>query len=156
MPSGIAGLLELARVCGAGPRPERSIVMISFTGEESGLLGSKYYAANPLYPLAKTVGGFNMDFANVYGRTTGLSVVGYGQSDFDERMAAARPGPGPDRRAGPNPAAGGYFRSDHFPLAKHGVPMAYADSGGDFRDEPIAARIAARDDYTRQPLSPGR
>lgn len=87
--SGTAGLLELARMFGRAPRTERSVVMISFTGEESGLLGSEYYAVNPVYPLAKTVGGFNMDSMNVYGRVTGLGVTGYGQSDFDERLAAA-------------------------------------------------------------------
>jgi Zn-dependent M28 family amino/carboxypeptidase len=69
--SGTAGLLELARVYRSAPRTERSIVMISFTAEESGLLGSEYYAVNPVYPLAKTVGGFNMDSMNVYGRVTG-------------------------------------------------------------------------------------
>ncbi|MDB5422406.1 MAG: peptidase, partial [Brevundimonas sp.] len=87
--SGTAGLLEIARIYAAAPRTQRSIVAISFTGEESGLLGSEYYAANPLYPLATTVGGFNMDSANVYGRTTAVSVVGVGQSDFDERVTAA-------------------------------------------------------------------
>ncbi|PZQ42474.1 MAG: peptidase M20, partial [Phenylobacterium zucineum] len=88
--SGIAGLLELARIAAAAPRTERSLVFIGFTAEESGLLGSEYYAANPLYPLETTVGGFNMDSANVYGRTRHLGVIGYGQSaDFDARLEAA-------------------------------------------------------------------
>jgi len=146
--SGIAGMIELARAWTAGPRPERSIVMIGFTAEESGLLGSEYYAANPIYSLEKTVGGFNMDSANVYGRTTGFRVVGFGQSDFDDRMATVVQAQGRVVEPDGNPASGGYFRSDHFPLAKRGVPMAYAASGGDFRDEPIAARTAARADYT--------
>ncbi|RYG08166.1 MAG: M28 family peptidase, partial [Caulobacteraceae bacterium] len=127
--SGTAGLLEMARVFGAAPRTQRSIVMISFTGEESGLLGSTYYAANPLYPLATTVAGFNMDSANVYGRTTGISIVGWGQSDLDERVAAAAQAQGRTIEADSNPGAGYYFRSDHFPLAKLGVPMAYAENG---------------------------
>jgi Zn-dependent M28 family amino/carboxypeptidase len=146
--SGIAGLIELARAFGAGPRPERSVVFIGFTAEESGLLGSEYYAANPLYPLATTVGGVNMDSANVYGRTAGFSVVGYGQSDFDERMGVIVEAQGRAVQPDANPAAGIYFRSDHFPLAKRGVPMAYARSGGEFVDEPVAARTAARDEYT--------
>ncbi len=87
--TGTAGLIELARLWAAGPRPERSIVLISFTAEESGLLGSEFYAANPVYPLETTVAGFNMDAMNVYGRTANLGVVGYGQSDLDERLAAA-------------------------------------------------------------------
>jgi Zn-dependent M28 family amino/carboxypeptidase len=148
--SGTSGLLEIARLYGAAPRPQRSIVAISFTGEESGLLGSEYYAANPLYPLAKTVGGFNMDSANVYGRTTAMSIIGFGQSDFDERVTAAVTAQGRVIEPDANTQAGYYFRSDHFPLAKEGVPMAYAESGGTFRDAPVEARIAARDEYTEK------
>jgi Zn-dependent M28 family amino/carboxypeptidase len=147
--SGIAGLLELARIATAGPRPERSLVFIGFTAEESGLLGSEYYAANPLYPLETTVGGFNMDSANVYGRTRHLGVIGYGQSaDFDARLEAAASAQGRTIEPDQMTQAGFYFRSDHFPLAKRGVPMVYADSSGPFVDEPIAARTAARDEYT--------
>ncbi|WP_298159605.1 M28 family metallopeptidase [Brevundimonas sp.] len=146
--SGIAGLIELARVYAAGERPERSIVFIGFAAEESGLLGSEYYAANPIYPLATTVGGVNMDSANVYGRTAAFGVVGYGQSDFDERMAAIVEDQGRVIQPDGNPASGTYFRSDHFPLAKRGIPMAYAKSTGAFVDEPIAERLASRDAYT--------
>ena len=146
--TGTAGLLELARMFGASPRTQRSIVAISFTGEESGLLGSEYYAANPLYPLATTVGGFNMDSANVYGRTTAMGVIGYGLSDFDERVAGVVEGQGRAIEPDANPASGRYYRSDHFPLAKRGVPMGYAESGGDFRDAPIAERQARADAYT--------
>ncbi|OYX54937.1 MAG: peptidase M20 [Brevundimonas subvibrioides] len=146
--SGIAGLIELARVYAAGERPERSIVFIGFTAEESGLLGSEYYAANPIYPLATTVGGVNMDSANVYGRTAAFGVVGFGQSDFDERMAVIVEGQGRVIQPDGNPASGTYFRSDHFPLAKRGVPMAYAKSSGAFVEEPIAERLASRDAYT--------
>ena len=145
--SGTAGLLELARAWGRGPRPERSIVMISFTAEESGLLGSEFYAANPVYPLETTVAGFNMDAMNVYGRVENLQVVGMGQSNLDERLQAAAAAQGRPIVAEGNPAAGSYFRSDHFPLAKRGVPMAYADGGGAFRDEPKAEREAASSDY---------
>jgi len=145
--SGTAGLLELARMYGRAPRTERSIVMISFTAEESGLLGAEYYASNPVYPLARTVGGFNMDSMNVYGRVTGLGVTGYGQSDFDERLAAAIQPQGRTLMPDYENAAGTYYRSDHFPLAKRGVPMAYAGSRGDFRDEPVAERQAARSEY---------
>ena len=146
--TGTAGLLELARAFGRGPRPERSIVMISFTAEESGLLGSEYYAANPVWPLETTVAGFNIDAMNVYGRVANVDVIGYGQSDLDERVEAAAEAQGRTIRPDANPAAGSYFRSDHFPLAKRGVPMAYVDGGGDFLDEPIAPRNAARDEYT--------
>ncbi|RZJ05799.1 MAG: M28 family peptidase [Brevundimonas sp.] len=145
--TGTAGLLELARLWGQAPRPERSIVMISFTAEESGLLGSEFYAANPVYPLETTVAGFNMDAMNVYGRVANLGVIGYGQSDLDERLTAAAERQGRHIEPDGNPAAGSYFRSDHFPLAKRGVPMAYAEGGGAFRDAPVAPRDAARDEY---------
>jgi Zn-dependent M28 family amino/carboxypeptidase len=147
--TGTAGLLELARAFGSGPRPERSIVMISFTAEESGLLGSEYYASNPVYPLATTVGGFNVDSMNVYGRVQRYGITGYGQSDLDERIAAVVEGQGRTIQPDANPASGGYFRSDHFPLAKRGVPMTYGGSTGDFRDEPIAERQATRSEYGR-------
>ena len=147
--TGTAGLIEIARAFGAGPRPERSIVMISFTAEESGLLGSEFYASNPVYPLARTVGGFNVDSMNVYGRVARYGITGYGQSDFDERIGAAVEAQGRAIQPDANPASGGYFRSDHFPLAKRGVPMTYGGSTGDFRDEPIAAREATRSEYGR-------
>ena len=147
--TGTAGLIEIARAFGAGPRPERSIVMISFTAEESGLLGSEFYASNPVYPLAKTVGGFNADAMNVYGRTARYGITGYGQSDFDERIGAKVEAQGREIQPDANPASGGYFRSDHFPLAKRGVPMTYGGSTGDFRDEPIAQREATRSEYGR-------
>ena len=146
--TGTAGLIELARVWAAGPRPQRSIVMISFTAEESGLLGSEFYAANPVYPLATTVAGFNIDAMNVYGRVADVDIIGSGQSNLDALVTAEAMGQGRTARPDGNPAAGSYFRSDHFPLAKRGVPMAYVDGGGAFRDEPIAARNAARDEYT--------
>ncbi|CAN5388363.1 M28 family metallopeptidase [soil metagenome] len=145
---GTAGLLEIARVYGAAPRTQRSIVMLSFTAEESGLLGSEYYAANPLYPLATTVAGFNMDSPNVYGRVTAMSLIGMGQSDLDAPVVAAVEAQGRTVQGDDNPGSGRYFRSDHFPLAKKGVPMAYAEGAGEFRDEPIAARNAARAEYT--------
>ncbi|WP_309629650.1 M28 family peptidase [Brevundimonas sp.] len=145
--SGIAGMIELARAYAAGPRPERSIVFIGFTAEESGLLGSEYYAANPIYPLATTVGGVNMDSANVYGRTEAFNVVGFGQSDLDDRITPLVEAQDREVRPDGNPASGVYFRSDHFPLAKRGVPMAYGASTGDFVDEPIVDRTANRQAY---------
>ena len=145
--SGIAGLIEIARLYGSGPTPERSIVIIAFTAEESGLLGSEFYAANPLYPLETTVAGFNLDAMNVYGRLSGLGVTGYGQSTLDERLEVVAATQGRVIVPDTNNAAGTYFRSDHFPLAKRGVPMAYPKGSGDFRDEPVAERQALRDEY---------
>ncbi|MFK0298873.1 M28 family metallopeptidase [Brevundimonas sp. NPDC090276] len=145
--SGTAGLLELARQWAKGPKPERTIVMISFTGEESGLLGSEFYAANPLYPLETTVAGFNLDAASVLGRMSKLGVTGYGQSDLDERVIALAAAQGRGFEGDAGAGAGIYFRSDHFPLAKRGVPMGYLSSTGDYVDEPIAPRLAAAAEY---------
>lgn len=145
--SGTAGLLELARQWAAGPKPERTIVMISFTGEESGLLGSEFYAANPLYPLEKTVGGFNIDSTAVFGRMNRLGVTGYGHSELDEPVIAAAAAQGRGFVGDAGAAAGIYFRSDHFPLAKKGVPMAYLSSTGEFVDAPIEPRQARAADY---------
>ncbi len=145
--SGTAALLEMSRQWSAGPRPERTIVMISFTGEESGLLGSEFYAANPLYPLEKTVGGFNIDSAAVFGRMNKLGVTGYGHSELDEPVIAAAAVQGRGFVGDAGAAAGIYFRSDHFPLAKKGVPMAYLSSTGEFVDAPIEPRLARAADY---------
>jgi Zn-dependent M28 family amino/carboxypeptidase len=145
--SGIAGLIEIAGKYGAGPRPERSIVIIAFTAEESGLLGSEFYAANPLYPLETTVAGFNLDAMNVYGRVSGLGITGHGQSTLDERLEVVAATQGRVIVPDTNNAAGTYFRSDHFPLAKRGVPMAYPKGSGDFRDAPVAEREAMRSEY---------
>lgn len=145
--SGTAALLEMARQWSAGPRPERTIVMISFTGEESGLLGSEFYAANPLYPLEKTVGGFNIDSSAVFGRMNKLGVTGYGHSELDEPVIAAATAQGRGFVGDAGAAAGIYFRSDHFPLAKKGVPMAYLSSTGEFVDAPIEPRLARAADY---------
>ena len=147
--SGTAALLELARLYGQGPRPERSIVMVAFTAEESGLLGSEYYAANPLYPLETTVAGFNIDAANVYGRKDKLNITGYGHSDLDDRLVAQASAQGRGIVQDAGAAAGIYFRSDHFPLVRRGVPMAYVNSAGDFIDAPVEPRVAAQAEYGR-------
>ena len=129
--TGIAAVLELARLFAAGPKPQRSIVFAFWTAEEKGLLGSEYYAANPVYPLETTVAGFNIDALSPIGRTRDVTVVGSGQSDLEDRLqkvlAAGNRVITPDAA----PEAGYFFRSDHFPMAKRGVPMLYMDSGID-------------------------
>ena len=129
--TGIAAVLELARLFAAGPKPQRSIVFAFWTAEEKGLLGSEYYAANPVYPLETTVAGFNIDALHPIGRTRDVTVVGSGQSDMEDRLqkvlAANNRVITPDAA----PEAGYFFRSDHFPMAKRGVPMLYVDNGID-------------------------
>ncbi|TNE67910.1 MAG: M28 family peptidase [Alphaproteobacteria bacterium] len=133
--SGTAGLIELARAyAGAAEKPKRSVLFLAVTAEEQGLLGSAYYAANPLVPLAKTVGGINMDGLNYYGPTKDITVVGYGNSELDDYLtkAAAKQ----DRVLVPDqePEKGYFYRSDHFELSKMGVPMLYTDAGYDHRE----------------------
>ena len=147
--SGMAAIIEIANRFGAGPRPERSVVFMGFTAEESGLLGAEYYAANPIYPLETMVAGINIDSANVYGRTTDIAVTGHGQSALDDYIREAAADLDRTVTPDPRPEAGGYFRSDHFPFVKRGVPMIYAGGGTAFRDEPIQPRIDARAEYGR-------
>jgi Zn-dependent M28 family amino/carboxypeptidase len=148
--TGVAALIELARAFKAsGKTPDRTVAFIAVTAEESGLLGSEYYASNPIYPLAKTVGGINMDALNVSGRTRNVEVVGSGQSSLEDdlkTLAAAQ-----DRVLTPDetPEAGYFFRSDHFPLAKRGVPVLYAASGLDMVEGGVTAGRAFDEDYRK-------
>jgi Zn-dependent M28 family amino/carboxypeptidase len=133
--TGVAGLLELARVFGAGPRPDRSVVFLAVTAEESGLLGSQYYAENPVYPLKTTVAGFNMDGMNVHGPTRDVVVIGYGSSELESYLATAAARQGRVTVPEPTPEKGFFYRSDHFNLSKWGVPVLYAKSGIDHLEQ---------------------
>lgn len=128
--SGTGGLLELAQAFAAmDPPPKRSLLFLWVTAEESGLLGSKYYAEHPLVPLAKTVAGVNMDGLNLYGPMEDVEVVGIGASELEELLAQAAAAQGRTLSAEATPEKGYYYRSDHFSLAKVGVPMLYAGGG---------------------------
>jgi Zn-dependent M28 family amino/carboxypeptidase len=145
--TGIGTLLELARAFGK-TRPDRSVVFIAFTAEESGLLGSEYYASNPLYPLSKTVAGINMDALNVFGATHDVEVTGAGQSSLEDMLQVYAAQQGRVLVPEARPEAGGFFRSDHFTLVKRGVPMLDAGSGEDLIKGGVAAGHAASEDYT--------
>ena len=129
--TGTAQLMELARAFAKGPKPERSILFLAVTAEEKGLLGSEYYASSPLYPLGKTVGVINMDGGSIAGPTRNFTISGsakLGLLDDLTKLAAAK-----DRvyAPDPHPEAGGFYRSDHFPFAKRGVPAISFDGGND-------------------------
>jgi Zn-dependent M28 family amino/carboxypeptidase len=147
--TGSAAVLELARLFAAGPKPQRSVVFAFWTAEEKGLMGSEYYAANPVYPLEKTVAGFNIDALSATGRAHDVLVVGFGQSDLEDRLKTALAAQNRVIRPDANPEAGYFFRSDHFPMAKRGVPMLYMDSGIDLLNGGVAAGNAADDEYRR-------
>ncbi len=136
--TGCAGLVELARAYSQlTPAPKRSILFLSVTAEEKGLLGSKYYAANPLYPLTKTLADINMDMMNVWGRTRDVMVTGLGSSTLDEiaKTVADAQG-GRTIQPDPLPERGRFYRSDHFEFAKQGVPAFDLHAGVDYIGKP--------------------
>ncbi|WNC73758.1 M28 family metallopeptidase [Thalassotalea psychrophila] len=137
--TGIAGIIEIARALGSLDKaPRRSVTVIATTAEEQGLLGSKYYAENPVYPLAKTVGVLNLDSLNILGKTKDLVVNGLGKSEMENYLKVAAKKQNRVLVKETNPAAGSYYRSDHFNFAKVGVPSLYAGGGGN----PVDAKTA--------------
>ncbi|MFO7924219.1 MAG: M28 family metallopeptidase [Bacteroidales bacterium] len=146
--TGVAGLMAVAeRFMSSGQTPGRSVVFMAVTAEESGLLGSRFYSENPLFPIATTVGGINMDALNVYGPTRDVVAVGYGFSEMDNYLKSHAADQDRVVKPNPYPERGYYYRSDHFNLAKQGVPMIYADGGSDYigRDEEYATMVS--EDY---------
>lgn len=128
---GIAGLLALAEKFKQGQAPERSVAFVAVTAEERGLLGSRWYAEHPLFPVNKTVAGINMDIMNVYGPMRDVMVFGYGSSELEPILAKYAKAQNRYIAPEPTPQDGFYYRSDHFNLAKKGVPMLYARGGID-------------------------
>jgi Zn-dependent M28 family amino/carboxypeptidase len=146
--TGTAGLLELARALAtARERPRRSILFLFVTAEEQGLLGSAHYAENPLYPLAKTLAVLNLDGLNVHGRTRDLIIVGLGLSTLDDVVGRAAAAQGRLVKPDPMPEKGSYFRSDHFPFARKGVPSIHAGGGMDYVGKPAGFGQRMREDY---------
>jgi Zn-dependent M28 family amino/carboxypeptidase len=145
--SGVAGLIALAEAHAKRGNAERSIVFVAVTGEESGLLGSKYYAEHPLYPLAQTAGGINMDSLSLAGDARDMVEVGGGKSELSAWLRRAADAERLVLKPEPSPQAGYYYRSDHFSLAKVGVPMLYPKLGEDLINGGPAAGAAAAADY---------
>jgi Zn-dependent M28 family amino/carboxypeptidase len=146
--TGTAALVTLAEAFKKQGAPDRSVVFMAVTAEESGLLGSKYYAENPVYPLAQTVGGVNMDAFSMAGPAKNLTVVGMGKSDLDLYLNAAASAENRTPEREPTPEKGFYYRSDHFSFAKLGVPMVYFEGGEDLVAGGRAAGAKAASDYT--------
>jgi Zn-dependent M28 family amino/carboxypeptidase len=147
--SGTAALLEIARSFTKLPvPPKRSILFLSVTAEEQGLLGSQYYTVTPIYPLAKTAANINMDGINVNGRTRDLTLIGYGASELDDYTKDATGEQGRVIRPDPEPEKGFYYRSDHFNFAKQGVPALNPDEGVEYVGKPADYSEKVRNDYT--------
>jgi Zn-dependent M28 family amino/carboxypeptidase len=128
--SGTAALLEIANTfTKMAKKPSRSILFLSVTAEEQGLLGSEYYTAHPVYPVNKTVADINMDVLQPFGKMKDIILVGKGQSDLDDYANEAAARQGRTTRGEPDPSGGWYFRSDHFNFAKVGIPALYIENG---------------------------
>ena len=146
--TGTAGLLELAEgFAQMETAPPRSLLFLAVTAEEQGLIGSRHYAQTPLWPLEKTVANINMDGLNVWGPTSDVVVVGYGQSTLEDDLAVFVKQQGREIKPDPNSEKGYYYRSDHFEFAKVGVPALYAESGNQLRDQPPGTGEARAADY---------
>ena len=147
--TGTAALVALAEGFAKAGAPERSVVFLAVTAEESGLLGSKFYAENPVFPLSQTVGGVNMDAFSMSGPAKNLTVIGKGKSQLDVYLEAAAKSEGRTPEMEPTPEKGFYYRSDHFSFAKLGVPMVYFEGGDDLVTGGKAAAMAAAEDYEK-------
>jgi Zn-dependent M28 family amino/carboxypeptidase len=149
--SGTAGLLEIARgFSRLAPAPKRSILFLAVTGEEQGLLGAEYYAANPLYPLSKTVANINMDGLNVWGKTKDMIIVGLGNSDLDDIVTDVLKARQRTPVGDAEPEKGFYYRSDHFQFAKVGVPALDPEAGIEYIGQPAGWGRQKRDEYTEK------
>ncbi|MEC9061747.1 MAG: M28 family metallopeptidase [Pseudomonadota bacterium] len=137
--TGTAAILAMAKAYSElTPAPKRSVSFLVVTAEEQGLLGSKYYASNPVIPIENTVANINMDAMNVLGKTKNVAVVGMGKSEMEDYLEAAAAKQGRTLTQEDRPEAGYYYRSDHFSFAKQGVPALYAEGGNEPADEETA------------------
>ncbi|MXO65797.1 M28 family metallopeptidase [Altericroceibacterium endophyticum] len=146
--TGTAALVAIAAAQKKAGPTARSQVFLAVTAEESGLLGSEYYGANPVVPLEQTVAGVNMDALSLAGEAKDVTVMGMGKSQLDGFLESALKAEGRVATADPEPQNGYYYRSDHFSFAKRGVPMFYIDGGQDLVDGGTEAGAAYQADYT--------
>jgi Zn-dependent M28 family amino/carboxypeptidase len=146
--SGVADMLAVARAAANAARPRRSQLFIFVTAEESGLLGSEYFAENPTVPIAQIVANLNVDGGNLFGRTRDLEVLGERKSSLGPQLAAMVRGDGIRLSPEQHPEAGSFYRSDHFSFAKAGVPAVSIGAGNDVVGRPKGWGDAQSDDYT--------
>jgi Zn-dependent M28 family amino/carboxypeptidase len=148
--SGTADLLAIARAAAAGAAPRRSLVFVFVTGEESGLLGSKFYAEHPTVPAQKIVANLNVDGGNLLGRTRDLRVLGETKSSLGPALRRfVRPRAmtlTPDE----HPERGYFYRSDHFSFAKAGIPSVSIGAGSDYIGKPKGWGLEQEEDYTNK------
>lgn len=129
--TGTAAIIEVGEAMVERGAPERSVLFVAVTAEESGLLGSAFYGETPLVPLSQTVGGLNIDAMLPVGETKDMKVIGFGSSELEDLLKRQLEKRGMYVVPDDKPEAGYFYRSDHISLAKLGVPMLYADPGND-------------------------
>jgi len=146
--SGVADLLAIARAAAGAPRPKRSLLFTFVTGEESGLLGSAYFAENSTVPVSQIVANLNVDGGNLLGRTRDLNVLGDNKSSLGPQLAAMVRADGMRLTDDLHPEAGYFYRSDHFSFAKAGIPAVSVGAGTDVVGRPAGWGAQQDDDYT--------
>ncbi len=148
--SGVSALIEIAKAFKQlKTPPKRTMLFLSVTGEEQGLLGSRYYAEHPFYPLARTAANINMDALNVLGRTRDIVMIGMGASSLDQIVSDLARQQGRTVKGDPEPEKGFFYRSDHFNFAKHGVPAFDPDEGVEYIGKDPGWGMKMRNDYTQ-------
>jgi len=146
--SGTGGLIELATgYMKLNPAPKRSILFAATTAEEAGLLGAKYYAEHPLYPLEKTLADINMDGLSLWGKTRDIEDISFGNSDLDDMLAAAAQKQGRVMNPNSQPEKGGFYRADNFEFSKVGLPSLYTGSGREVLGKPAGFGQQKKDEY---------
>ena len=147
--SGVASILEIAHaLTQAQPSPKRSILFLAVTAEEKGLLGAKYYATHPLYPLARTLADINLDVINLWGPTKDIISIGMGNSTLDDLLVELAQGQGRTVAPDADPEKGYYFRSDHFEFAKQGVPALDPKGGRQYIGKSADFGQRKQEEYT--------
>ena len=147
--SGVASLIQLAAAFEKlNPPPKRSVLFIATTAEEAGLLGAKFYALHPLYPLEKTLADINIDTINPWGKTRDIEDLSNNNSTLDDLLTGAVQRNGRVMKPNSQPEKGGFYRADHFEFSKRGVPSLYTGGGKDFIGKPADFGQQKKDDYT--------
>ncbi len=147
--SGVASVIQLAAAfTKLNPPPKRSVLFMATTAEEAGLLGAKFYAEHPLYPLEKTLADINIDTVNPWGKTRDIEDLSDNNSTLDDLLAAAAKRNGRVMAPNSQPEKGSFYRADHFEFSKLGVPALYTGGGKDFIGKPANFGPQKKDDYT--------
>jgi Zn-dependent M28 family amino/carboxypeptidase len=147
--SGVASVIQLAAAfTKLNPPPKRSVLFMATTAEEAGLLGAKFYAEHPLYPLEKTLADINIDTVNAWGKTRDIEDLSDNNSSLDEMLAAAAQRNGRVMTPNSQPEKGSFYRADHFEFSKLGVPSLYTGGGKDFIGKPADFGRQKKDNYT--------